>query len=238
MKTGPGEGAQLPLAQARQVTIDALCEHFANDALAMEEFERRVEVAHRAGSTEALKQLLQDLPGGNVPAVRGEGTTLAPRPQPRVTAAAHVKEQGFVVAVMGGAMRRGRWTPARRNFAFALMGGAELDFREAALPPGVTEVQALTVMGGIEIIVPPGVNVESHGIGIMGGFDSAGDQEYDVNAPTLRVAGLALMGGVEIKIRYPGESSHDTRRRRRLEAKEQRHEGKRRRRLRGGWDDA
>lgn len=220
MEKEPTDAAQPPLAQARQVTIDALCEHFANDALAVEEFERRVEVAHHAGSAEELKQLLLDLPGGNVPAVRDAGTAPAPRPRPRVTAAAHVKQQGFVVAIMGGATRRGRWTPARTNFAFALMGGAELDFREAALPPGVTEVQVLTVMGGVEIIVPPGVNVESHGIGIMGGFDSTEDQDYDPEAPTLRVAGLALMGGVEIKVRHPGESARDARRRRKLEAEQ------------------
>ncbi|NJD20433.1 MAG: DUF1707 domain-containing protein [Gemmatimonadetes bacterium] len=229
MEQGAGTAWPQPLGESRQATIDALCEHFANDALPVEEFERRVEVAHRAATSEELKKLLEDLPGAGVPALRKDGTAPEPRPRARVTAAAHARDQGFVVAVMGGATRRGHWTPARTNYAFALMGGAELDFREAILPPGVTEVQVLTIMGGVDIIVPPGVNVESHGIGIMGGFDSAADLAYDPNAPTLRIAGLALMGGVDVTVRHPGESSREARRRRRQEARE-------RRRLKDSWD--
>jgi hypothetical protein len=102
------------------------------------------------------------------------------------------------------------------------MGGTELDFREAALPQGVTQVQVLAIMGGVEIIVPPGVNVDSHGIGIMGGFEDAGEQEHDPSAPTLRIAGLAVMGGVDISVRYPGESARDARRRRKQESRERR----------------
>ncbi len=215
------------LGRSRQLTIDALCEHFANDALPMEEFERRVEVAHRAGSVEELKELLRDLPGGNLPAVTADEGAIAPRPRAKVTAAAHTKEQGFVVAVLGGAARKGRWTPARRNFALTLMGGAELDFREALLPAGITDVQIVAIMGGVDIIVPPGVNVESHGIGIMGGFEDVSDSgAYDPNGPTVRVAGLALMGAVDIQVRRPGESARDARRRRRAERK----------RLRDSWE--
>ena len=36
------EDARQPLSQTRQVTIDALCEHFANDVMGVEEFERRI----------------------------------------------------------------------------------------------------------------------------------------------------------------------------------------------------
>ncbi|MDP2957150.1 MAG: DUF1707 domain-containing protein [Longimicrobiales bacterium] len=211
------------------MTIDALCEHFANDSIPMEEFERRVEVAHRAASVEELKELLRDLPGANVPAPVGHAAP-APRPRARVTAAAHEREQGFVVAIMGGATRKGRWHPARTTFGFALMGGMELDFREAFLPPGVTEVQIVAIMGGAGIIVPPGVNVESHGVGIMGGFEHvAGEYDYDPDAPTLRISGVALMGGVDIRVRHPGESARDARRRQKQERKE-------RRRLKDSWE--
>ena len=228
MQSGNDETGQ-PLGQTRQVTIDALCEHFANDAIPVEEFERRVDVAHKASSVQELKELLRDLPGGNLPALTGtgSGSVPVPRPRARVTSAAHAKEREIVLAVMGGASRTGRGSPARKNFAFAVMGGTELDFREATLPPGVTEVQVFTVMGGVDILVPPGVNVESHGIGIMGGFDHVGGAEgYDPDAPTLRIAGLALMGGVDIQVRYPGETAREARRRRKLERQE-------RKRLRG-----
>jgi hypothetical protein len=212
-------GGPAPLNHTRQLAIDALCEHFANDALTVEEFESRVDVAHRATSLEELRALLTDLPTSNLPvapdsapkpAVR-EGFTVAPR--------AHAKENGYAIAVMGGTRRRGRWSPARITHAITIMGGAELDFREALLPPGVTEVKVYTVMGGVEIIVPPELTVESHGIGIMGGFEHTGEEyrDYDPEAPVLRISGVAIMGGVDIKVRLVGESARDARKRRRQE---------------------
>ena len=216
-----GQGQSV--SQSREVTVEALCEHFANDEMSVEEFERRVEVAHRAVSVQELKDLLSDLPGANLPAPVTGAPVAAPPREYRVTAAAHVKEREYMVAVMGGSSRKGKWSPARTNYAVAIMGGADLDFREAVLAPGVTEIQAFTIWGGIDVIVPPGLNVESHGIGIMGGFDQVGDVgPADPNAPTLRIKGVACMGGVTIKVRHPGETGGDARRRRRLERKEMR----------------
>jgi hypothetical protein len=230
------EGAHQPLSHTRQLTVDALCEHFANDVMPVEEFERRVDAAHRAQTVDELKALLRDLPGSNLPAQAGAHPTPEPRPSHAVAYPDRVPERNLVVAVMSGAVRKGRWTPARTNVAVSIMGGTQLDFREAALGPGITEVKVFAMMGGVEIIVPPDVHVESHGIGIMGGFDHISDYE-DVSgdAPTLRVAGLALMGGVEISVRNPGESAREARRRRRLEHRERRRleRGTRHRRLRG-----
>lgn len=222
------EGARRPLTHTRQVTIDALCDHFANDAMEVEEFERRVEAAHRAATVDDLTALLRDLPGGNLPAPsQGTESSDIAKHKFRVTSAAHVREREIIVAILGGASRRGRWSAARHNFGLAIMGGAELDFREAELGPGVTEVRVLAVWGGVEIIVPPGMNVECRGIGIMGGFDNYSDQDsdqasLDPDAPTLRITGLACMGGVEVTQRYPGESSREARRRRRSARKESR----------------
>ncbi len=219
------QGGQ-PLSQTRQVTIDALCEHFANDAMGMEEFERRVDVAHRATTAEQLKDLLRDLPGGNVPAVAETPATSPTTRHLTVARADQVKDQAFVVAVFGGSSRRGRWAPARNNYSVAVFGGTELDFREAVLAPGVTELRVFALWGGVKIIVPPELNVESHGLALFGGFDHGGSESGvpDPSAPTLRITGVAWMGGVEISVRLPGESSRDARRRHRERRRELRRE--------------
>lgn len=214
----------------RQVTIDALCEHFANDVMSVEEFERRVDTAHTAASADELKELLRDLPGsGDLPATI-EQTGVAARDAYTVAAHGPEKEREFVVAILGGSGRTGRWRPARKNYAVALCGGAELDFREAVLGPGVTELQIYTMWGGVDVIVPPGIHVESHGIALMGGFEhkAEGARAPDPDAPVLRITGVALMAGVDVAVRYPGETARDARRRRKLERREKR------KRLRGG----
>ena len=219
--TESGGGA---LGTTRQQTIDALCEHFANDVLSVEEFERRVDRVHRAESMDEIRKLLADLPSGDLPVRREDvASTAIERPQASVPAS-RVKERGFMVAALGGVERKGRWIPARQNFAVALLGGVVLDFREALLPPGETEVWVFTVMGGAEIIVPPGLAVESDGVAILGGFEHLEDAVVspDPDAPVLHIRGLAIMGGVDVTVRYPGETPREAKRRRRFAKKEKR----------------
>jgi len=228
------------------VTIDALCEHFANDVVDMEEFERRVDRAHQAATSEELKALLRDLPGGDLPAVARPAAGVEPaaaRPGASEAAGAQVsaasrgagvalpsqvRDHGLVLAVLSSSVRRGAWTPARRNYALAMCGGAELDFRQARLAPGVTEVRIMTVCGGVKIIVPPGLRVESRGVGLMGGFEHVDDPatDPDPDAPTLLIRGIACMGGVHVDVRLPGESGRDARRRRKHRSKERKRLGR------------
>jgi hypothetical protein len=193
----------------RQRTIDALCAHFAADRLDVEEFERRLDLAHRARGAGELAALLQDLPGG--------ADAAAPAPATRPAALARdIRARDLIVAVMGESSRRGRWTPARSSFVYTLMGGSTLDFREALLGPGVTELSVMTVMGGVEIIVPPQLAVDSSGIGIMGGFSHRADADPgDERLPSLRIRGLAFMGGVDVLVAAPGEDLRQARKRRR-----------------------
>jgi hypothetical protein len=70
-------------------------------------------------------------------------------------------------------------------------------------------------MGGIEIIVPPGTNTDIGGFAIMGGFAHRHDSTVPVpaGAPVLKVNGFALMGGVDLFVRQPGETAGDARKR-------------------------
>jgi len=215
----------------RDAAVNALAEAFAQDALSVEEFERRVELAHRAETEAELRVLLGDLPSPELrPAVRepsrspaaggSPGTELAPGTERRWELATHVAEQAFVVGVLGGGVRKGRWHPARYNYAIGVLGGVDLDLRECALPPEM-DIRCFTLMGGVSIIVPPDVVVVNSGVGIMGGFDEdAVEASPPPGAPVIRITGVAVMGGVSVKVRRPGESEGDTRRGRREEKRE------------------
>jgi hypothetical protein len=54
-------------------------------------------------------------------------------------------------------------------------------------------------MGGVEIRVPEGVNVDARPVAFMGGTDHHGFGHYSDKAPTIRIRGFILMGGLEIK---------------------------------------
>ena len=134
-------------------------------------------------------------PPEHLPAPRPDSRTLPSDFEPLLPDTQHV------LAVLGGAVRKGAWEPAECVRTLAVMGGVRLDFRDADLLEGVTEVQALALMGSVEIIVPDDVNLDLGGLGIMGSFAHQGHHAEDPDAPTLRVRGLALWGSVGAKVK-------------------------------------
>ena len=125
----------------REATVVRLREAGGEGRLTLEELAERVERADAARTHADLDALTADLP--EAPPRR------APPDQPRT-------ERRWIVAVMGGAQRRGRGRPSRRTNAIAVMGGADIDLREAELADGA-EILAIPVMGGITVTVPPAV---------------------------------------------------------------------------------
>ena len=230
--TEEGTNIQVHMDAKRKRTVDALCEHFANDALQLDDFEARVDMAHRAKTPEELRQILLDLPSGDLP-IRAEDASKLPmaRPEPGVPAS-RVKERDTIVAVLSASKRMGRWIPARKSTVVGVVGSVELDYRDALLGPGVTEVMAVAVLGNVEVLVPPGLYVECEGMAVLGNIEQVEDTllEVDPDAPMLRIKGVAVLGNVEVRTRYPGETAHEARRRKRAERKDRR----RMRRLGGG----
>ncbi|MEO5510222.1 MAG: DUF1707 domain-containing protein [Longimicrobiales bacterium] len=194
------------LRELRERTIASLCDHFAQDRLTLDEFETRLDLAHKAVVPDEFRRLLADIHVPDAPA-------LAPIPA-YVPASDGGDDSRLVLSLMSGVTRRGNWRPGSKNYVFAVMGGVALDFRETPLPPGITDIFVFACMGGCEIIVPPALTVETHGFALMGGFDHMAENPPAApGSPVLRVNGFALMGGVEIMVRLPGETARDAKRR-------------------------
>lgn len=203
------------LREAREATIDALCEGFAGESLSLSELERRLEAARSARTRDELNRLLRDLPGQDVP-MQAEARRTAPaagskrgpakKPESRPAKTKVRSSSHLAIAIMGGTRRAGRWAPPGEMAAVALMGGVELDFRDAVLQEGTTEINCFAFWGSVEITVPPDVEVESRGFALMGGFDQ--DAELEARPPPdaarIVINGFALMGAVEIKVAEPG----------------------------------
>jgi len=187
----------------RQRIVEQLCDQYAAENLTDAALEDRLTRAYAATTLPALQELVADLPTETP----GSATALTN------ARADLVSERQVILAVMGGAERKGAWTPPKHLHVVTVMGGAALDFREARFSPGVTDVTCFVLMGGVEIIVPPGVHVELNGFALMGGFGQHGGRELpsDPNAPVLRIGGVAVMGGVDLQVRLPGQSEGDVR---------------------------
>jgi hypothetical protein len=204
------------LREARERVIQQLSEAFSRDELAMEEFDRRLSAAHRAESDSELSALVSDV--ARAPA---EAEPLVKVEPPRALAELPPRAEDLALSVMGTVARRGEWAPPRQLRAIAVMGNVELDFREATMPAGVTDLEAFAFMGSVRILVPPTLAVDMTGGAIMGSFEHTHRTPMtpDPDRPVLRVHGTAIMGSVDIVTRLPGETGFEAFWRRRRERK-------------------
>jgi Domain of unknown function (DUF1707)/Cell wall-active antibiotics response 4TMS YvqF len=174
----------------RERTVLALRDGAAEGRLTFDELAQRAELAYTAVSRGELERLLDDLPAPS--------SSPAPASPDRTVR----KRRRWNVAVMGGSERKGRWRPSPDLVAVAVMGGVELDLRDALIEDEDIVITAVAVMGGIEIIVPEGIEVDVGGFAFMGGHEyRPGSEPIRPGTPMVRVRGYALMGGLEVRVK-------------------------------------
>ena len=145
--------------QVAQLLTDAA----AQGQLPMSEYEDRLTKAYAAKTYDELDRMSADLPGAVTRARSG-----GPCQARAVDAAAGDHER----------LRAPR--PLERAEAlttFALLGGGVVDLRYADFTSPEVEIHSYSIMGGQTILVPPEVNVDLHGVGVMGTFDQTVDGE-------------------------------------------------------------
>ena len=181
----------------RERVADILRQAAGDGRLSMEELDERLDAVYAAKTYAELEPVTRDLPQSGTAHVQVPVTQAAGDParfggQPGSTTA---------VAVMGGFTRKGDWVVPKTFTAFALMGGGEIDMREARFEEQSVTLHLVAIMGGFEVTVPDDATVHANGIGIMGGFDHSASGGGTPGGPVITINGFALMGGVEVKRR-------------------------------------
>lgn len=189
-----GHGAQRVGDAERDATIAALRDAAGDGLVTLDEFADRAGAAYEATTVAELRALTSDLPGPDLPVLGEVPSVPAPPPVPEAPQR--------IVAVMGGANRKGRWQVERELSAIAVMGGVELDLYDAALTADVTVIRAFALMGAVEILVPVGVPVQVEGFVLMGGLEDRTEHRGAAGqGPMLRVIGHGMWGAVEVRHR-------------------------------------
>jgi hypothetical protein len=102
------------------------------------------------------------------------------------------------IAVLSGVNRGSNSAAFRGGELTALMGGCEIDLRQAAIH-GEAVIDVFAMWGGIEIQVPENWTVIGRVTPLMGGYDDTTRPQRGETAHKLIVRGVVLMGGVEVK---------------------------------------
>jgi Domain of unknown function (DUF1707)/Cell wall-active antibiotics response 4TMS YvqF len=188
----------------RERVVAVLQDAYVEGRLSASEHEERVSAVYAASTFGELVPVLADLPvpQGTLPLPGRPGVELVSSPsvgQPlSVRPDLAARADSDAVAVFGGFERRGRWVVPALLKAVCVFGGGELDFTQAQLTSQETVIKVRCVFGGLDITVPEGVLVRSSLRAIFGGHSSPDTGAPD-GAPVLRIEGLAVFGGVDVR---------------------------------------
>jgi hypothetical protein len=186
MSTPVSPNSSEPAADTdRMQAAQLLAEAAATGRLPMNEYEERLNKAYAAKTYYELDRLSADLPGAITTTRRGGPLHPAP--------------STLLLAIMSGFERRGRWNVPRKLTTFTLWGGGVVDLRYADFTSPEVEIHTYSIMGGQTILVPPEVNVDIQGHGVMGTFDHLDTERGMPGAPRVKVRGFSLWGKVAVK---------------------------------------
>lgn len=183
----PGDAIRVSDAE-RDVTLRVLSEQASVGRLTLDELEERSAKALAAKTRGDLATLTSDLPAPDVA-----------QPQAGVPAATPRRPVRWIVALLGGGHHGGRFRAVGSINAVALLGGAEIDLRNAEIEGGELTVNTFALLGGPNIYIPDTVEVETGGLSILGGVQKQGSlRSPRPGAPVIKIRAFALLGGASV----------------------------------------
>lgn len=169
----PTDEIRLSNAEREQV-IAQLQQATDEGRLSLFEFEERAGEAYAAQFPSQLAPLTKDLP---------TDPAAMPVPVVEVDATPVQRARRWLVSIMSEQAMRGNWDPGERTIAVAIMGSQVIDLTDVEAT-SVT-ITAYAMMGGVDIIVPEGAQVDIGGFMLMGSSSNeavrAGDSPMRVH---------------------------------------------------------
>jgi hypothetical protein len=195
----------------REQTAELLRRAAGEGRLTVDELDDRLAEAFAALTRAELEKLVADVlvsgdtglpvgaPAASLPVVPGGGATK------------------WLISIMSGHDRRGHWRVGPKVINFNFWGGSEIDLNDAVLSAQHTEIRIISIMGGADVYVPEGLEVQVSDFSLMGGNGvQLGSEHPAPGGPLVHLRLVSLMGGSNVR------RGRKLTRRERRELKEQR----------------
>jgi len=170
---------------ARETAVNDLAQQASSGGLTLDEYAERAVALEQAATVEELHAAVRGLPGKN----------------PAVTSARGAR---WLVGVFGGTEQCGHWRLSNHLRVVTVLGGVTLDLGTAQPEAPESLITVVGVLGGAEIIAPPGVSIQLSGFSLLGSkSDERSGGPPLPGSPLVRVRCVTFLGGVKVIDRPP-----------------------------------
>jgi class 3 adenylate cyclase len=198
LEATPPAAAAVRIADAeRERAIVFLRHHCTDGRITLDEFSDRVGIVYDATTAADLERVTADLPA----------LERSPSTMPAVSTTRRARAVSWTMSMFSANQRKGRWRIDGETVAVSIMGGCMLDLRQAEVVGDEAVITAIAFMGGVDVVVPEGIEVVLEGFAFMGAKQARiKDVPVLPGSPLIRVRAFAFMGGVNVRSRpAPGE---------------------------------
>lgn len=171
----------------RERAVAVLQQATEEGRLTLGEYSSRLDSALAARTRGQLGELIRDIP---------ESALAVPSPSGATSR---------ISAILGSNSRAGRWRIAGEIEAVAILGNCKLDLRDAEIHGGEIVINVRSVLGSVDILVPPGVKVEMEmNVSVLAGSSEQKSRHETLpGAPVVRIQGSVLLGSITVKDSQP-----------------------------------
>jgi len=171
--------------QEREQAVDMLRDAAGEGRLTFEELTDRVESALQATTRGELERLTDDLPVASAPA--------APAARRELAAQTHRS------TVFGDVRRSGTWTVPEHSSWKTCFGDVVLDLREAHVTAAVMNIEARTIFGDVQLLVPEGVAIDVLSKTLFGSVRQEAGEVAPAGAARVTLVGGTVFGDVRVR---------------------------------------
>ncbi len=206
------------LEPRREEALAYLRRHIHEGDLTLEEYGVRVERVLLAQTPNDIIASVDGLPALHDPLTKPVYATdgnfqpsTSPASGVKVDKSQNTARSRTVFSLFSEGKLKGRWRAGNSVSVLAAFGSATIDLREAVLTADELVITGLVAFGSLQIIVPPGSNVDVDSLVVFGSRSQDNDDDEPLpGMQVIRVATTVMFGDVQIKVR----TKDDTKRRR------------------------
>jgi hypothetical protein len=189
------ETPELRASDADREQAAELLRRAAGDGrLTVDELDERLAETFAARTRAELEKLIADV------VVDGEASNPVGAPAASLPVVPGEDGTKWLISIMSGHDRRGHWRVGPTVINFNFWGGSEIDLNDAVLCAQHTEIRIISIMGGADVYVPEGLDVQVSDFSLMGGNGiQLGNERPAPGGPTVHLRLFSLMGGSNVR---------------------------------------
>ena len=186
-----------PIDKVREEVIDQLIMNYSHEAISLEAFERRLDIATQTQDHQKLMEQVEDLSL----TVDDTYTESKKARFTEVVTPVDAPEQESITSVLSANERSGVWEVPKEIKCKSILGSCTIDLTRANFTHPTVRIRLLSLLSDDRIYVPENINVVIRTSNYLGNITTRLDGKPYAGAPTVIIEGYCVLANTEVKVK-------------------------------------